>query len=693
MKKHNLFLRGLLAGALAALPAVAPAAVNEDVDWDTWPDTWVAVDELGRTVASADAGVTRTSVDANTSVGMFYYIWHGQHADSGKDISELLKADPDNPAWGAAETYHWGSKPWLGYYTAGNRYVVAKHVQMLVDAGVDFMFFDCTNAVVYIEQVQAVLDELARRDELGLRFPRLAFMIHSGAASTAARIYNRFYKVATNSRYWYKVNGKPLMLGPKAEIEAGGNTTVAEFFTWRNSWAWLKGAKQDEWSWLEFYPQKPGWTMKNGVKTTEQISVSVAQHATSKIGKSYTTANKQPKIDKYGMCAETPQGLYFEEQWKEAIRLHPPCVMVTQFNEWIAQRFVIKSSAEYGNVRPGATAKVGESYFVDVYSPEFSRDLEPSTHPTIRDNYYLQLVSNVRKYRGASKIPIPTKTLTIDIAGPFTQWDAETVEYRDDIGDTYYKGDAEQTPNARARTTADLRRAKVVKDADNIYFLIETEGNIPAQATTARWMRLLLNTDLNYSNGWAGYDYMVYTDSKTGQYSLMKNVSFSGKFTWSTVAPVEYRVEGNKMMLAIPREHIGHAGKEADIDFKWADNISDNPDPMDFISEGDAAPNGRFNYRYKGSKIKGVTALPGIVADGDASAAQPELTVAGGELTLAFPASATPASASLYTPAGTLCATATGSAAEPLRLAATPGVWVVRWTLGSATGAAKVVVK
>lgn len=608
MKKYV----SLLAAAAAALPAALGApAVTDEVKWDTHPDTWVAVDELNRPVASADGGVTRHGVDPNTTVGMFYYIWHGQHDDSGKDISKLLADNPDNPDWGPKHYFHWGSRPWLGYYTAGDPYVVARHMQMLVDAGVDFLFFDCTNGPIYRNQVRAVLAEVQRRDSLGMRYPRLSFMIHSHPYTTLRQIYDEFYRPDPNSKYWYTYEGKPLLLGPLADTkteakEVGGTTSdLAPFFTWRNSWAWMRGQNPNEWPWLEYYPQAPGYTVKNGVKVPEQMSVSVAQHATTKIGKSYTAATRQPAVDKQGQCEATPLGLYFDEQWSEALRVHPPLVMVTQFNEWIAQRFEIDSEAQFGDVRPGYAPRVGESFFVDVYSPEFSRDLEPSAHPSVRDNYYLQLVSNVRRYRGVSPIPAPTVARTIDIAGPFSQWDDETVEYRDDIADTHFTGNAEQTPNALARPTHDLRRAKVIKDSRNIYFYIETTNPISDAATTPRWMRLLLNTDLNYTSGWSGYDYTVAIDPSTGRYSLMKHTGTPSEFRWKTVAPVSYRVEGNRLMLAIPRKKIGHAATEADIDFKWTDNISDtNPDPMDFISDGDVAPNGRFNYRYKGSLLR-----------------------------------------------------------------------------------------
>ena len=42
----------------------------------------------------------------------------------------------------------------------------------------------------------------------------------------------------------------------------------------------------------------------------------------------------------------------------------------------------------------------------------------------------------------------------------------------------------------------------------------------------------------------------------------------------------------------------GRAGKLR-LDFKWADNIPNGGDILDFLDHGDVAPNGRFNYRYE----------------------------------------------------------------------------------------------
>lgn len=649
----------------------APHTIPAQIPWDTCSDTWVAVDELGRHVANSDEGIARAEVDSNACVGMFYYIWHGYHNECGKDVTELLKENPDNPDWGVEKSFHWGSKPWMGYYTAGDSYIVARHMQMLSDAGVDFLFIDVTNGQYYPYQVVKLLYELNRRESLGLKAPKIAFALHSRAAATIEQIYSVFYKDKENS-HWFYHEGKPLILVDKNELIGNVSDEILEYFTFRNSWAWMYGNNPDEWSWLEFWPQAPGWTTQNddNGKQIEQISVSVAQHAHSKIGKSYHNGS-QPEYDKYGLCKETPYGLYFQEQWDRAIEIHAPIVMITQFNEWIAQRFVISNEIELGYIRPGASPSIGETYFIDVYNAEFSRDIEPSSHPLIRDNYYMQLVSNIRKYRGARPIPIPTVNMTIDIDKDFSQWEAESTVYRDDKNDTEYTSSNVQTPATLSRKTNDIIEAKVTQDADNLYFYVRTNSEISDPDKSERWMRLFLNMDTDYTTGWWGYDYCVYKSPSTGIYSLMKH---DGNFNWMTIAPVKYRVEGDRMHLAIPKNRLGLEGYR-DIDFKWTDNISDdNPDIMTFITDGDVAPNGRFNYRYKGRTL--TSGIASITSDSNES--RITITQDGDKITFLYP-EGTDLSICVYNATGNKCFQSNNDRNGSISCQLSPGVYIVEY--------------
>ena len=101
-----------------------------------------------------------------------------------------------------------------------------------------------------------------------------------------------------------------------------------------------------------------------------------------------------------------PPGYNFQEQWKRALELDPPFVMVTGWNEWIAGRFG----------EPG-----GPVVFVDQFDQEFSRDIEPMKGGH-GDNYYYQLVANVRRYKGVAPLPHASAPRTIDIDGGFEPW-------------------------------------------------------------------------------------------------------------------------------------------------------------------------------------------------------------------------------------------------------------------------------
>ena len=577
-------------------------------DWDTYPDTWVAVDELGREVYSSDTqGITADKENGHGHVvGLFYYLWHGSHLinNTGQiyDVTEILKKNTDNPQWGPIHEMHWWGRPILDYYKAGDPFVLEKHMQMICDAGVDFLFFDVTNAFTYPEVVKQIMQEIDRRQNLGMKVPKLCFMVHSFTQNTVQNLYDDFYSKSQYDKYWYTFKGKPLILGNKAEVTS---QTLLDRFTWRNSWAWMNGAKSDEWSWLEYYPQAPGWSGTRLNK--EQISVSTAQHSSTKVGKSYHNGTEPPLLPN-ATTLYTGQGLYYSEQWKQAHKVNPQHIMITQFNEWQAMRFIAGGSDGFGvnDVRPCGKHVNGESVFVDTYNAEFNRDIEPSRDSTMRDNYLMQTISNIRQYKGVRNIPIPSPAKTITLNGDMAQWVDVEPEYRDDKCDVVHRNYQNYTgyttlENKTGRN--DFIVAKVTKDTKNIYFYIQTHDNISnLTAFTKQWMMLYLNTDTCYKTGWEGYDYMVTRDKVTRKYSLMRNIS--NQYKWENLGEITRYVEGNKMYFAISRSLLGmDGGKECDIDFKWADNTPDNPNILDFYIDGDVAPNGRFNYRYKGSAI------------------------------------------------------------------------------------------
>ncbi|MBR4857259.1 MAG: hypothetical protein IKU94_11635, partial [Bacteroidaceae bacterium] len=70
------------------------------------------------------------------------------------------------------------------------------------------------------------------------------------------------------------------------------------------------------------------------------------------------------------------------------------------------------------------------------------------------------------------------------------------------------------------------------------------------------------------------------------------------KWIWHNCGEASMSVNGNKMMLRIPRKVLGMEASKLDFEFKWSDNMQDEGNLMDFYVNGDVAPGGRFNYVY-----------------------------------------------------------------------------------------------
>ena len=550
---------------------------------DVFSNTWYCVDGLGRTVANVEDGSAPSMSREDALIGIFYYVWHGQHGTEIKDITALLDSSVDNPHWGDAGMFHWGGQPALGYYKGGDSFIISKHMQMLIDAGIDFYFFDVTNAFTYDDIIRKVMAEVDRRQSLGLRTPKLAFVTHSATAKTVTSLYNTFFSKPEYDKYWFKWEDKPLILVEKKDWKNVA-PDIRKHFTARYSWAWQTGKK--EWPWLANTPQGFGYTLDTkGDTVIEQVSVATAQHPYSKIGKSYHNG-QEPAINAYGLCKETPYGYYFQEQWDRALSVRPKVVMVTQWNEWMAQRFIIEKAEQLNLIRPGAQAKIGETYFVDVYNQEFNRDIEPSAEPLIQDNYYLQLVSNIRRFKGVSPFAVLRADKRINIKGSFSQWDDVTSSYCDESGDCQFTSITAQKPETFERKTNDIVLCKVVRNKNELFFYVKSDSLlVPASAKT-HWMTLFLNPDGKYDMGWHGYRYLV----ENGWLYRYDN-------GWQKVKRVKFQVGGKELMLSLNARDINYQNRH--LDFKWVDNVpKENLNIMDFYGNGDVAPNGRFNYRY-----------------------------------------------------------------------------------------------
>jgi len=582
----RLLLRGailLCMGALHAADSGCPGV------------PWPATDGLGRALPlEAEAGLPKP----NRTVGIFYFAWL-EGKSPVYDITKMLAADPAAPAYGPVHAFHFWGEPLFGYYRSDDESVIRKHAQMLADAGVDVLFFDVTNALTYDDTCRTLCRVFTEMRSRGEHTPQIAFLANTKHEKVVDHLMKTFYSANLYPDLWFRWKGKPLLLTPGDGLPAGTN----DFFSIRHSWAWSTsngwfGDGRDKWPWLDHTPQNFGW--HESPKQAEELSVAVAEHPISNIGRSFHDGSEPPPEQ-----AKSELGLYFNEQWTRALQVDPELVFVTGWNEWIAQRF-LKEEGKAPNKMCGKPLQPGDTFFVDAFNQEFSRDIEPMKGGH-GDNYYYQLVNFIRRYKGVPELPaVASGPVAID--GHFDDWRAVTPEFSDTLGDPVKRDHPGWKGQPRFVNTTgrnDLAAAKVGRDEKNIYFYAHTVAPLTPR-TDPNWMLLFIDADQNPQTGWLGYDFVVNRVPSDGTTATLEHNL--GGYRWGDPIGVPFRAAGNEIELSIPCAALGLASGTG-LDFKWADNIQQTGEWSDFTLNGDVAPNDRFNFRAIFSAAPSKTAL------------------------------------------------------------------------------------
>ncbi len=570
-------------------------------------DSWSATDALGRKVRDYQIAGDKKQ---NKYVAMFYWTWHqGKHDTTSpvRNITEIVRKYPEamkdynHPAWGAKPGSFYWEQPLLGYYQTTDPWVLRKHAEMLADAGVDAVFFDCTNAsMTWVESYEALFKTWQQAKNDGVKVPGVAFMLPFAAVPNSLvslrQLYRDVYKPGRYRDLWFMWKGKPcIMAYPDSLTASPEDKAIAAFFTFRPGQPdYVDGPKRnDQWGWLENYPQH-GY-VKQADNTYEQVTVGVSQNAgpstnghcsafnlPGTYGRSYSARNGfDPRIDGYFY------GWNFQEQWDRAFELNPELVFVTGWNEYVAGQWLPEH---------GWTGKPFS--FVDEFDWDHSRDIEPNKGWGDKgDVYYLQFIDNVRKYKGmeAPEKPSGEKTIHIgkagdwaDVAPYFRHYKGNTMR-RDHRGsnDQYYKNNTGRN---------DITGAKVARDARNIYFYVETADKL-TPPTDRNWMMLFIDTDRNKATGWNGYDFVI-NRIRPADNKVVVEKNVGGRWEWETAGESAYAVSNNKLEIAIPVQLLNLDTQNLSFEFKWNDNMQENGNIMDFYVNGDTAPGGRFNFVY-----------------------------------------------------------------------------------------------
>lgn len=367
---------------------------------------------------------------------------------------------------------------------------------------------------------------------------------------------------------------------------------IQEFFTFRPGQPdYVYGpTRNDHWGWLEIAPQHGFGAKPDG--GFEQTTVGVAQNASvasdghacafnSELtyGRSYTHKNGQDTASMAYL-----KGLNFQEQWNNAIAINPDLIFVTGWNEWIGGRWL------NWDVKPFA--------FVDTYSAEKSRDIEPvKSWGNKGDVYYIQLINNIRKFKGLKEPDSVSPPKTIRLKN-LDDWRDVRPIYASYIGNTMHRnhpGQGKTLIYTNKTGRNDIVEAKVAQDKHYLYFYVKTADVLSAK-TDENWMRLFIDIDRDKATGWEGYDYIINRLSPTESAVVEKNIQNSWKWKKSGIA--QYSIEGNCLVIKVKRSDL-NIEEYLNFEFKWSDNMQENGNVMDFYVNGDVAPGGRFNYIYK----------------------------------------------------------------------------------------------
>ncbi len=538
-------------------------------------------DAFGRTFRA-------TKKENGKEVGLFYFLWHGTHETGIYDITQLLKYSPDEPLDPAGSSaspvgvFHKWGKPLYGYYNSADPFVIARHLELFVQAGIDYIVFDTTNSVTYNNVVIALSNIFLTYQKQGWKVPKVAFYCNSSSGRTVENIYSFYYQEHPEFEpLWYTIEDRPMIVANTADFTDEQYQRFDGFFYLKEAqWPDQSPKLNQGFPWQEWtYPQ-------NNYRGT--MSVSVAQgpgynmaDPISSWGRGFDFSSMQEDSSRFA------EGLNLESQWKSAISPDEETgevknVFVSTWNEWMA-------------IKQVSNDKV---IFCDEYNEEYSRDCEMEDG-LLGDNFYLQLARNIRafKFEAAPRYLYPETAID---EHNLSSWDAIEHNYLDFAGDAMvrnYRDCVKDGTGVYQDNSArnDITKIKVAHDANNLYFYVETKDAITIpDATDTKWMNLLLNSYQDDEKFGNNYDFRL-NRSRDGTHCSVEKFENND---WTKVGECNYVVSSSVITFALPLSLIGKTKDDVHVAFKAMDNVTKDNDIMDYYVTGDSAPLGRMSYEY-----------------------------------------------------------------------------------------------
>ena len=493
--------------------------------------------------------------------------------------------------------------------------MVRRQLPLIAAAGIDFLFLDYTNSSVYDRELTTFLNVSDDLKAHGLAVPRLTFFLNHQPEWKIESLYTHWYKPGRHDDSWFRWGGKPLLMSvmptdasklkdPKLLPE------IQRYFTWRPTWALGKADRDPHlWRFLSTPTDPPALgpdgrpeQMVVGKSMGGPIWGAVKEGGVSWDGDPHAKPHTPADYDGNWTLPDAAQGKFFQAEWDHAMKVAPPILLVTGWNEWTAGVW-----EKPGVVMLDRTTKRGQGHIVDEFDMQFDRDIEPMA-PTgpgepagYGDDYYFQFVANLRRYKGmAAPATRPTVAAAVPTSPDAAAWADVVPMFHDtvgDIGDRDWAGSPPGVHYSDATARNDIATAQVAADDKTVAFRVTTAGPL-SRSTDGNWMTLLIDADADAATGWYGYDLLV-NRTRDGQNASIERYAGDGQtWRWEKVGVAPIRIAGNGLTVAVPRRLLPPTALR--FDFKWTDGLPVEPTVWDFYMHGDVAPDGRYDFRFDG---------------------------------------------------------------------------------------------
>lgn len=567
-----------------------------------------AIDALGRSLpTSAEVGLPQSG----KYVGLFYSLWTSE-ISAGGDNAKAMACDPLNPDYGSYASFCFWSEPETGYHKADDVWQIRRDLNYFAMAGVDFLYIDMTNGELYEEAMTTFLDTCIEMRAEGQMTPYVVPWAYGSARNDGAEDMGLFYELfMTQEKYadmWFYWDGKPLgMIKP---LDDGtypilDDAEMTERMTFRKSWVPPTDRAEGYWVDNQIVNDGYGFGWTENADTAECAGIGCAGFANFGSGRSRNQSNAG-NLDAFLETPTMGEGKTLQTAFEMLMKRNPECqvLLISRWNEWIAQNFSQDHATDTG--------------FVDQFNPEFSRDIEPMKGG-YTDNYFYQMCSIIRRFKGVLPADDASEAATIDIDGDFSVWQNVSPVFTDFQGDVSRRDSTDTTGAIRYVNETgrnDVVESRLTANGGMVYVYARTAEKLSPFQDGRNWMLLFIDADDDKSTGWEGYDYLInyaiVSDAVTTLCAWRDGI-------WQEIGTVSWRAEGNELMIALPRVLLGLTNENFTLNFHWMDNVTNVYDLESWFTTGDSAPERRNNYSVSLSipyDPSAETLLPGRGGDG-----------------------------------------------------------------------------